>query len=117
MLRRMLPSDALGIAVRVAGADVDQSQLRVDSGRAPDGTTAGPPHLVVRPRLEPGFARPGDGVKAPHLRACSRIKGTDPAPPPEIATRERYEQHTVGIGRCRGNKRRLSVGGIRRKRV
>src|SRR6058998_2193609 len=102
MLRRMLPQEALRIAVRVARADVDQSQLRVDGGRAPDGTTAGPPHLVVRPRLVPGFARPGDGIEAPHLFAGSPIKGTDPAPPHEIATRDRYEQHTVGIARCRG---------------
>ena len=113
----MLPFEALRIAVRVARAEVHQAQLRIDGRGAPNGTTAGPPHLVVWPRLVPGFAWSRDGIKPPHLGAGSCVEGTESTPPPTIAPRDRHEHDSAGIARCGRNDRRSSVGGVRRERV
>src|SRR4051812_48730712 len=101
MLRGMLPEEAVRIAVRVSGAEVDQPELRIDGGRAPDCSPTSAPHLVVRPGLGPPFARPRNSVETPELLAGDGVEGTHSASPPAVATRDRHQQHTIGVRGCR----------------
>src|SRR3954470_21777080 len=105
MLRGMLPQEAVRIAVRVSGAEVDQPELRIDGGRAPDCSPTSAPHLVVRPRLGPAFARPRNGVEAPELLARDCVEGAHASSPPAVAARDQYQQHTIRIGWCRRDVR------------
>src|SRR5437870_13691133 len=101
MLRWMLSQEAVRIAVRVSGAEVDQPELQIDGGRAPDCSSTSAPHLIVRPGLGPAFTRPRNDVETPDLLARDCVEGTDPSSPPAVAARDRHKQHTPGISRCR----------------
>ena len=117
MLRWMLPQEAVRITVRVSGAEVDEPKLQIDGRRAPDGSSTGAPHLIVRPGLGPAFARLGNGVETPHFLARDGVEGANPSSPAAVAARDRHKQHAPGIGRRRCNVRRSSVGWIRRQPV
>ena len=117
MLRHVLSLHAERVAVRVTRAEVRQSQLGIDRRRTPNAAAAGPPHVVVRPRLVPEFVRTGNAVEAPHLGACPRVDSAHPAPRAHVTTRQHDEHHAVGVGGRRRYPQGLIVGGILRKLV
>src|SRR6185436_8698997 len=92
----------------VAGREVDETEIQIDSRRLPDRGAAVLPRVVVlRPGVVTGLTRTGNRVEGPDQAAVLRVVGLEPAARTAIAAGKADENHSIHVEWRRGDRKIL----------